>query len=98
MRESLARACEPEAFLVAGAQSTAVVLDVATEHIAFATHRDRDRALPEIAEAVPEGVLDEGLQEEVGHARIARLRVDVDRDAQPVAEAQAHDLDVALQE
>lgn len=98
MREPLAGAGQAESFLVAGAQSTAVILDIAAEHVALAPHRDGDRTLPEVAEAVAEGVFDERLQEEVRHARVARLRFDVDRDAKPVAEPQAHDLDVALEE
>ncbi len=45
-----------------------------------------------------ERVLHQRLEEEIRHPRVARFRVDVDRHAQPVAEAQAHDLHVALQE
>ena len=89
VREPLARARQADAFFVAGAQSAAVVLDVAAEHVAVAPHRNGDRALAEVAEAMAERVLDQRLEEEVGHARVARLGFDVDGDAQPVAEAEA---------
>ncbi len=99
MREALASARESDAFLVAGAQSAAVV---AGRRSAACRHRGARRCAiepcAEVAEAVAERVLDERLEEQIRHACVARLGFDVDGDAQPVAEAEGHDLEVALQE
>ena len=93
--QSLARARQADAFFVARAQSTSVVDNHTAQHVAVAPHGDRDRSLPEIAEPVTEGILDQRLEEEIRHASVARLRLDVDRDAQSFAEPKLHDLDVA---
>ena len=43
------------------------------------------------ADAVTDGILDDGLQAHVRHRGVEQLRVDVDVDVQPVGEAQLLD-------
>ena len=50
------------------------------------------------ADAMPERVLDEWLQQQNRHACLAHRLVHVERDAQAVAEAQPHDREVVLEQ
>ena len=48
-------------------------------------------------DAVADGVLDDGLQDEVGHLAVERLRIDEDLGGEPVVEARALDVEVAVE-
>jgi len=47
--------------------------------------------------AVPDRVFHQWLQYQVGHERVLQIFRDINRDAQPIAEAAAFDVEVALQ-
>src|SRR5512143_908455 len=98
MREPLPCVREPYAFFVTGSQAAAVVHDLAVEHVALTPHGDDDRTLAEIAESMAERVFDQRLQEQIGDACVAHLRIDVHRHLEPIAESELHDLDIPLQE
>ena len=90
---------ETDAFLVTGAQAAAVVDDVAAQHVAVAPHRDRDRALRR-GRRSRAGTSSRRAAGGTGSGtRASRVSGSTSIDTrEPVAEAQAHDLDVALQE
>ena len=70
----------------------AVVLHHHVQCIADSLRADADDAgRGALADAVADGVLDDGLQGHVRHGRVEQLGIHVDVDAQPVGEAQLLD-------
>src|SRR5205085_822007 len=96
--EPLARACQSDALAIRRPQPSAVVDHVAMEHVAASSHDDaHGTATDLLAEAVAKRVLDERLEQQIGHARVAHLRFDVENQRKASAEAQPHDVAIPLE-
>src|SRR5262245_9743310 len=79
-------------------QSGAVVADLKLEFVPFEPGRNLDQPRRGMwRDAVTDGVFDQRLQNQIGHARVERLRLDIHLHLQPVAESRLFDLQVAFE-
>src|SRR5205085_1380351 len=95
--ESRSRRRQPDAVGTRAAlrQAGAVVADLERQPVAIASRADLDASRSRLrAHAVPDRVLDDRLQHEIGHERAERRRLDVVGDLEAVVEACALDLQV----
>src|SRR5258706_7719137 len=94
-----ASVAEANAFVHQGAIADAgpIVLEAHAEPIAFTTRGHDDRRAAIVAPTVLDRVLEEGLQEKHGNARVENDRVHAEPDGQLITKAAALDLEVVVQ-
>src|SRR5262245_24423411 len=79
-------------------QSRAVVADLKLEFVLFESGGNLDQTRRRVwRDSVTDGVFDQRLQNQIGHARVERLRLDIHLHLQPIAEPRLFDLQVAFE-